>query len=95
MPEGFVYMMTNKPYGTLYTGVTSHLSRRIYEHRNSLIDGFTKRYGLHMLVFYERHAEMSFAIQREKNIQAWKRDWKIKTISEFNPEWKDLYDGLV
>ena len=83
------------PNGTLYVGVTSNLSRRIYEHRESLIDGFTKRYGLTRLVYYEWYDDIRQAIQREKNMKHWSRAWKARLILDFNEEWRDLYGDLA
>jgi putative endonuclease len=94
MKGGWVYIVTNKPYGTLYVGVTSQIARRSWEHRESLAEGFSKRYGLKMLVYAEYHDEIGFAIQREKNIKHWRRAWKIDLIEKSNPAWKDLYDTL-
>jgi len=91
---GWVYILTNRPYGTLYTGVTSNLARRIWEHREAVVDGFTNRYGLKRLVFLERHEDILAAIQREKNIKHWSRDWKIALIVRDNPGWDDLYPLL-
>ena len=90
----FVYILSSKPNGTLYTGVTSDLIKRIYEHRNDLADGFTKSYRVHSLVWYEPHEDIKCAIVREKQIKAWKREWKIRMIEEFNPEWGDLYEKI-
>ncbi len=95
MPGGWVYIMTNRPNGTLYVGVTSDLPRRAWEHRESVADGFTKRYGLKRLVFAEQHEDISSAIQREKNIKHWPRSWKIRLIKSQNPNWDDLYDRLA
>ena len=89
-----VYLLTNKRNGTLYTGVTSNLPRRIWEHKNKFVDGFTQKYGTDKLVWYELHETMESAIQREKNIKNWNRSWKLKTIEEMNPDWKDLYEEL-
>ena len=94
MQGGWVYIMTNKPDGVLYTGVTSELPKRAWQHREGVIPGFTKRYGLEMLVFFEWHDEIIRAIQREKNIKHWPRVWKIDLVQSMNPEWKDLYDTL-
>jgi putative endonuclease len=91
---GRVYFMTNRRNGTLYVGVTSNLPSRAYQHREGLIDGFTKRYGLKMLVYYERHDDIRAAIQRERTIKHWPRTWKVRLIHGMNPEWKDLYDTL-
>jgi putative endonuclease len=90
----FVYMMTNRRNGILYTGVTTNMPRRAFEHREGLIDGFTKRYRLKMLVYYECFDDVRDAIQREKNIKHWPRAWKVRLIHGFNPEWADLYDSL-
>jgi putative endonuclease len=95
MRGGWVYIMTNRPNGTLYTGVTSNLSRRIFEHREGLIDGFTKQYGLKSLVYYEQYEDIRQAIQREKNIKHWSRAWKVRLILGRNPDWKDLYESLM
>lgn len=85
-----VYILASKPYGTLYIGVTSNLAGRIEAHRNGCVDGFTKRYGVYTLAYFELHADMYEAIQREKRLKKWNRAWKIKLIEEANPEWKDL-----
>jgi putative endonuclease len=85
-----VYILASEPYGTLYVGVTSRLAERIEAHRNGTVDGFTKRYGVHTLVYFEVHADMYEAIQREKRLKKWNRAWKIRLIEEMNPEWKDL-----
>jgi putative endonuclease len=90
----FVYMMANRRNGVLYTGVTTNMPRRAYEHREGLIAGFTKRYGLKLLVFYETFDDVRDAIQKEKNIKHWPRAWKVRLIHGFNPEWKDLYESL-
>jgi putative endonuclease len=90
-----VYMMANRCRGTIYIGVTSFLPKRVSEHRDDLIDGFTKRYGLHRLVWYERHETMAAAIQREKTLKKYPREWKINLIERENPEWHDLFPALV
>jgi putative endonuclease len=95
MRGGWIYIVTNRPNGTLYTGVTSNLSRRIYEHRECLYDGFTKEYGLKRLVSFEPYDDIRQAIQREKNIKHWPRAWKVRLILDFNPDWRDLYDDLA
>jgi putative endonuclease len=87
-------MMANRRDGTLYVGVASDLPRRAYQHREGLIRGFTKRYGLKLLVYYEQHDDIRNAIQREKTIKHWRRAWKVRLIHRMNPEWTDLYDGL-
>ena len=90
-----VYILSNRIGGTLYTGVTSRLVERIHEHREGLIDGFSKRYGLHRLVYYEEHATAESAIRREKQIKEWKRAWKIALIERGNPHWIDLYPVIT
>jgi putative endonuclease len=81
--------------GTLYVGVTNNLIRRVFEHREGLVRGFTKRYAVKMLVYYERHDTAVAAIQREKNIKHWPREWKIDLITSINPDWNDLYDEIT
>ena len=93
--QPIVYILTNRPHGTLYIGVTSDLLQRIPQHKQHLVDGFSKRYGLDKLVYYELHEEMAEAIRREKRLKEWKRVWKIELIERMNPEWKDLYDDLL
>lgn len=95
MRGGWVYIMTNRPNGTLYTGVTNDLSRRAYEHRTGLYQGFTKQYELTRLVYLERHDDIRAAIQRERNMKHWPRAWKVRLILESNPDWRDLYDDLA
>jgi putative endonuclease len=87
----FVYILASKRNGTLYTGITSRLLRRIWEHRNDVHDGFTKKYRVHILVCYEQYSEVSAAIAREKQLKGWNRAWKLKLIEKMNPEWEDLY----
>ncbi|MGE4220641.1 MAG: GIY-YIG nuclease family protein [Alphaproteobacteria bacterium] len=94
MQGGWVYVMTNRPYGTLYVGVTSDLPRRVWEHREGLVDGFTKRYGLKRLVYAERHDGIARAIQREKTVKHWPRAWKVALIEADNPDWCDLLETL-
>jgi putative endonuclease len=91
----FVYILASRRNGTLYVGVTSDLVRRVYEHKSDLVDGFTKRYGVHSLVYYESTSEVASAIQREKRIKKWNRAWKIELIERANQDWKDLYHELV
>ena len=95
MAGGWVYIMTNKPEGTLYVGVTSDIRRRAWEHREGLCEGFTKRYRLTRLVFAERHEEIQNAIAREKRLKHWPRQWKINLIAGANPDWRDLYESLT
>jgi putative endonuclease len=90
-----VYILASDKNGTLYVGVTSDLIKRIWEHRNDLVSGFTKRYGVHDLVWYELHNSMESAIAREKAIKEWKRQWKLELIERANPEWRDLYPELL
>ena len=91
---GWIYIMTNRPNGTLYVGVTDDLARRAWEHRAGLVEGFTKQYGLRRLVFAEHHDDMRSARQRERNMKHWRRSWKVRLILEQNPIWEDLYDRL-
>lgn len=91
----FVYMLTNQRYGTLYVGITSDLIRRIWEHKNNAVEGFTQEHCLHRLVWYEAHADPYQAITREKLIKKWHRDWKVNLIQAMNPEWEDLYSSIV
>ena len=95
MKQPCVYMLASKANGTLYIGVTSNLAKRVHEHKNQVIDGFTKRYGVHALVWYEVHETMESAIVREKQMKAWKRSWKRRVIEESNPDWRDLYQVIV
>jgi len=92
---GWVYITTNKPRGTLYIGVTSDSARRAFEHREGVIEGFTKQHGLKQLVFLERHEDIQTAIQREKTMKHWPRTWKIKALVAQNPDWDDLYAKLA
>jgi putative endonuclease len=91
---GWLYILTNRPNGILYVGVTSNLPRRIWEHREGVVEGFTKRYGLKRLVYFERHEGIRMAIQREMNLKHWPRAWKVKLILDANPNWEDLYEQL-
>jgi putative endonuclease len=90
-----VYMLASKRNGTLYTGVTSNLLKRVWEHKNNLIESFTSKYGVHTLVWYELHGTMESAIQREKTTKNWKRVWKLKVIEKMNSNWHDLYSDLL
>ena len=91
----WVYILASGRGGTLYVGVTNDLIRRTCEHREGLVPGFTKKYAVKLLVYYEAHDTMYAAIQREKNIKHWPREWKIDLILSMNPEWRDLYDDIV
>jgi len=90
-----VYILASKRNGTLYTGVTSDLIKRVWEHKTDTAPGFTKRYGVHVLVYFEPHVTMDSAIVREKQIKKWNRSWKVELIEQRNPEWKDLWHDLV
>ena len=90
-----VYMLASKRNGTLYVGVTSDLVQRVWQHRSELAEGFTKRYGVHRLVWYEVHETMESAILREMALKKWNREWKIRLIQETNPTWKDLYEEIA
>jgi putative endonuclease len=91
----YVYIMASKRYGTLYIGVTSNFVKRMWEHKNELADGFTKKYRVKMLVWYERHENAESAIIREKQLKEWKRPWKLELIEKSNPNWHDLYENLM
>ena len=95
MKKPCVYILANKRNGTLYVGVTSNLLRRVQQHKNNSIEGFTRRYGVHRLVWYESHETMESAITREKNIKSWKRAWKLALIEKDNPAWRDLLEELA
>ena len=90
-----VYILASKRNGTVYVGVTSDLPKRVWEHKNDLVEGFTKKYHVHLLVWYELHEAMESAIVREKRIKGWKRAWKLRMIERSNPTWKDLYHIII
>jgi putative endonuclease len=90
-----VYILASKRNGTLYIGVTSDLVRRIWEHKNNIVEGFTKRYNVHRLVWYEMHESMESAIAQEKRLKNWRRKWKLELIESNNPNWIDFYDEIV
>ena len=90
----YLYMITNKPDETLYLGVTSNIKKRIYEHKTKAVEGFSKKYNLDKLVWYEVHGDVEEAIKREKQMKDWKREWKVKRILEMNPNWDDLYSDI-
>jgi putative endonuclease len=90
-----VYILASKRNGTLYVGVTSDLVKRIWDHKNNMVEGFTKRYGVHQLVWYELHESMKSAIKREKLLKQWMRKWKLELIESVNPNWQDLYHTIV
>jgi len=91
----YVYIMASKRNGTFYVGITNNLERRIYAHKNDLLEGFTQKYKVHSLVYYEHTDCIASAIQREKQLKKWNRKWKRMLIEKHNPEWKDLYDELA
>ena len=91
----FVYILANKRNGTLYIGVTSDILKRVYEHKSDIVEGFTKKYAVHMLVYFEQVENIQVAIEREKQLKKWNRSWKLKLIEKENPYWKDLYDELI
>jgi len=93
--EFYVYILASKKNGTLYTGVSSGLVRRIYQHKNDFVDGFSKKYQTHLLVYYEKHDNWEEAYRREKQIKKWNRAWKIRLIEEKNPMWDDLYEEIT
>ena len=95
MKQPCVYILASGWDGTLYVGVTSDLLKRVWEHKNDMIEGFTKTYRVHNLVWFEQHESMESAILREKAVKEWKRAWKVELIKELNPKWQDLYDTLL
>jgi putative endonuclease len=95
MKGGWVYILTNRPNGTLYVGVTNDVVRRVAEHRDGKIGGFTKRYGLKRLVYFEQYDDIRLALQREHNMKHWPRTWKVRLMLASNPNWNDLFDGLL
>ena len=95
MSDYFVYILTNKRNGTLYTGFTSDLLSRVYAHKNDIVKGFTKKYGIHKLVYFEQCDDYDAALQREKQIKEWKRSWKLELIEKVNPLWQDLWDETL
>ena len=90
----YVYILASKRNGTLYVGITGNLKQRVYEHKNNLIDGFTKKYNIHSLVYYEETGDVKNAIEREKRLKKWNRKWKLDLIESKNPNWDDLYDKI-
>ena len=95
MKQRCVYNLANRPYGTIYIGVTTDVVRRVWEHKNGFVDGFTKRHHVHMLVHMEFHGSIEDAIVREKRLKKWRRDWKINLIEQSNPQWLDLYSEVT
>ena len=90
-----VYMMVSGSYKTLYIGVSSDLIKRVWQHKNDVVEGFSKKYNVHLLVWYEVHDEIASAIVREKQIKEWKRLWKTELIEKINPNWNDLYTDII
>ena len=95
MKDYYVYILASKRNGTLYIGTTNDLVRRIYEHKQNLVPGFTQQYGVHRLVYYEQTTDSYSAIKRERRLKKWKRQWKLTLIEKFNPTWTDLYEELL
>lgn len=92
--SSYVYLLASKPYGTLYLGVTSDLIKRVWQHREKFVAGFTKKYAVDQLVWYEIHGDIMEAIKREKQLKEWRRAWKIELVQEHNPHWRDLFDDI-
>jgi len=95
MKSYYVYILASQRNGTLYIGITNDLIKRVYEHRNNLVDGFTKKYKVHSLVYYEQCDDIESAIIREKRLKKWDRKWKLELIEKENPQWRDLYKDLL
>ncbi|HCO94802.1 MAG TPA: hypothetical protein DIU00_12765 [Phycisphaerales bacterium] len=95
MRQYYVYILASKRNGTLYIGVTNNLLKRVYEHRNNLVEGFTQKYDVHSLVYYEVYSDIVDVITREKRMKKWKRQWKIDLIEKSNPQWRDLYSDVM
>jgi putative endonuclease len=95
MKQPAVYILASQRNGTLYIGVTSDLVQRVWQHKNDVVEGFTKKYAVHSLVYYELHDDMENAILREKRIKKWNRAWKLRLIEEKNPDWNDLYASII
>ena len=93
--QSYVYLLTSQPRGTLYLGVTSDLIKRVWQHKEKLVDGFSSKYQVSNLVWYEVHEDITEAIKREKQLKKWNRLWKIELVEKSNPEWSDLYPGLL
>lgn len=95
MKEFYIYILAHEPYGAIYIGVTNNLVRRVWEHRQGFADGHTKKYHIHRLVYFETTSDIEAAITREKLLKRWKRSWKDEMITNFNPEWRDLYPDIT
>jgi putative endonuclease len=94
MKSYYIYILASKRNGTLYIGVTNDLKKRVYEHKNDFVDGFTKRYQVHLLVYYKQCENINAAISEEKRLKRWNRKWKLELIETANPDWRDLYENL-
>jgi putative endonuclease len=94
MAGGYVYILTNRPNGVLYVGVTNDLVRRVYEHRTGAVEGFTRRYNIKQLVYFEQFDDIGVAIQRERTVKHWPRAWKVRKILAINPDWDDLFETI-
>ena len=95
MKQPAVYILASQRNGTLYVGVTSDLAQRVWQHKNDVVEGFTKEYGVHLLVWFELHEDMESAIIREKRLKKWNREWKLRLIEGKNPDWQDLYESIL
>jgi putative endonuclease len=95
LKQAAIYILASKRNGTLYIGVTSDLQKRVWEHKSDLVEGFTKKYGVHRLVYYELHGDMLSAIRREKQMKKWNRAWKVELIESQNRGWKDLWEAII
>jgi len=95
MKQSYVYILSSKKNGTLYIGVTSDLIKRVWEHKNNVVEGFTKKYSVHNLVYFEIYEDIEQAIKREKQLKRWNRKWKLELIEKSNPDWVDLYEGIL
>lgn len=91
----YAYILASRPNGTLYVGVTNDLVRRVWEHRTDAVEGFTRKHGIHTLVYFEAFDDARSAIEREKKLKRWRRDWKLALIAEGNPDWRDLYGDIA
>jgi len=94
MEQYFIYILASKRNGTLYIGVTNNLLKKVHQHKNDVSEGFTRKYGVHNLVYFETYKDIRDAITREKRMKKWKRQWKLELIEKSNPEWNDLFDSL-
>ena len=95
MKQTVVYLLASQPNGTLYIGVTSDLVKRVWQHKNNVVEGFSKKHSVHLLVYFEQYSDMITAIAREKQLKKWKRSWTIHLIEKGNPNWNDLYGSIL